>query len=346
MERFFASDNCSGVHPEILKAIEAVNKGHVVGYGDDIYTKKAIEQFQKEFGEDVDVFFTFLGTGANVTGISSVLNPYQAVICAESAHINEDECGAVERFSGSKLIPIETHNGKLTVELIEPHYKAIGFEHHAQPKVISITQTTELGTVYRPGEIKKITDWAHQRNLLVHMDGARIANAAVFLNIPFKAFTKDVGVDILSFGGTKNGLMYGEAVVFFNSHLAQNYKYIRKQGMQLASKMRFIAAQFDAYFKNTFWQNLAKNANEVAQYLADEIKVFPFIELTQKVESNGLFVKLPKELAEALQEEIFFYDWDESNNVYRWMCSWDTTKDDVQSMIRLIQQKAKHLQLI
>ncbi len=336
MNRFFASDNSSGVHPEFLKAISEVNKGHVIGYGDDIYTESAIAEFKNHFGKDIEVFFTFLGTGANVLGLSSLTNPYSAILCAETAHIFEDECGAVERFGGAKLIPIETMDGKLTVDLIKPHIRGIGMEHHSQVKVISITQVTELGTLYSVKEIKSITEFAHQNNLLVHMDGARISNAAVSLNIPFKDFTKDAGIDILSFGGTKNGMMYGEAVIFFNTDLSKDFKYIRKQGMQLASKMRYISAQFECFLKNDLWKKLAEHSNAMAQLLAKEIESVPSIQLRQKVEANGLFVKIPKTLAHKLQKKHFFYDWDESKNIYRWMCSWDTTEEDIYEFIKEI----------
>ena len=336
MSRFFASDNNSGVHPKFLKAIADVNTEHVLGYGDDIYTQKAIQAFKNAFGKDIDVFFTFLGTGANVLGLNALTNPYNSIICAETAHIFEDECGAVERFGGAKLIPIETSNGKLTVKLIQPKIKGVGFEHHSQPKVISITQVSELGTVYSVDEIKSITEFAHKNDMLVHMDGARISNAAVSLGLDFKAFTKDAGIDILSFGGTKNGMMYGEAVIFFNTKLAESFKYIRKQGMQLASKMRYISAQFECFLKNDFWKELATHSNNMAQLLAKEIEPLPFVKLNQKVEGNGLFVQIDKKLANKLQEKHFFYDWDEDNNIYRWMCSWDTTKEDINDFIKEI----------
>ena len=336
MSRFFASDNSSPVHPKFLKAIADVNKGHVVAYGDDVYTERAIASFKEIFGSSVEVFFTFLGTGANVLGLNALTNPYHAVICAETAHIFEDECGAVERFGGVKLIPISTPDGKLTVDLIKGHVRGIGMEHHSQVKVISITQVTELGTVYSVDEIREIANFAHRNNLLLHMDGARISNAAVHLDLPFRAFTKDVGVDILSFGGTKNGMMYGEAVVFFNTDLAKDFKYIRKQGMQLASKMRYISAQFERFFKEDFWKELASHSNKMALLLAKEIKELPSITLVQNVESNGLFVKIPKHIAEQLQKKYFFYDWDEAEEIYRWMCSWDTTSDDITSFVAYV----------
>ena len=335
MNRFFASDNSSGVHPDFLSAISKANKGHVLGYGEDIYTDRAIGSFKNEFGKDIDVFFTFLGTGANVLGLKAITHSFNSILCADSAHIFEDECGAVEHFGGSKLIPIPTEDGKLTVELIEPYIKGVDCEHHSQVKVISITQVTELGTVYSLEEIQKITHFAHQNNLLVHMDGARISNAAVKLNLPFKDFTKDAGIDILSFGGTKNGMMYGEAVIFFDTSLSQNFKYIRKQGMQLASKMRYISAQFECFFKNNLWEKLAQQANNSAKILEKRLSEIPEIEIKQKVDANGLFVKITRNIAEKIQKHYFFYEWDKTNEIYRWMCSWDTTEDDIEEFITL-----------
>lgn len=343
MERFFASDNCSGVHPEFLKAMSKANEGHVLGYGDDKYTDAAISAFKQKFGEDIEVFFTFLGTGANVLGLSALTNPYSAILCAETAHIFEDECGAVERFGGAKLIPIETEDGKLTVDLIKPFVRGLGVEHHSQVKVISITQVSEWGTVYSVEEIKAITEFAHEHGLLVHMDGARISNAAISLDLPFKAFTKDAGVDILSFGGTKNGMMYGEAVIFFNTEYAKDFKYIRKQGMQLASKMRYISIQFETFLKDDFWKGLATHSNKMAQILSDKVKQLDKIELVQEVQANGLFVKIPLALATKLQEKHFFYDWDESKEIFRWMCSWDTQEEDINGLVEQIELLSKNI---
>jgi len=249
-KRGFASDNNSGVHPEILKAIIEANEGHTVAYGDDIYTERAKQKFYEHFGNDIDIYFVFIGTAANVLGLNAATRSWNAIICAETAHINVDECGAPEKFNGFKLLSIETPNGKLTVDLIKKHMHGFGFEHHSQPKVISITQATEMGTVYTKEEIMALADFAHKNNMYLHMDGARIANAAVTLNMQFKEFTKDAGVDILSFGGTKNGMMYGEAILFLNKQLGEDFKYVRKQAMQLASKMRFISAQFERYLTN------------------------------------------------------------------------------------------------
>jgi len=338
-KRGFASDNNSGVHPEILKAIIEANQGHTVAYGDDIYTQRAKQKFYEHFGNDIDIYFVFIGTAANVLGLNAATRSWNAIICAETAHINVDECGAPEKFNGFKLLSIETPNGKLTVDLIKKHMHGFGFEHHSQPKVISITQATEMGTVYTKEEIMALADFAHKNNMYLHMDGARIANAAVTLNMQFKEFTKDAGVDILSFGGTKNGMMYGEAILFLNKQLGQDFKYVRKQGMQLASKMRFISAQFERYLTNNLWNESASHANRMAKLLASKVQEIPQIKITQKVEANGVFAIVPKEIIEDLKKEYFFYDWDESKNEVRWMCSFDTTEEDIFNFIHLIKSK-------
>ncbi len=336
-KRGFASDNNSGIHPAILEAIQNVNVGHVAGYGDDIYTQNAINEFKKIFGNEIEVFFVFNGTGANILSITSSTNSFNSVICAATAHIFVDECGAPEKASGCKLIPITTKDGKLTPELIKPQLLGFGFEHHSQPKLISISQVTELGTVYEVDEIKAICKLAHQHGMLVHMDGARIANAAVSLNLPFNAFTNDAGIDVLSFGGTKNGMMFGEAVIFFNKELAENAKYIRKQSTQLYSKMRFIAAQFSAYFENDLWKINAAHANKMASVLAGKL-VEIGIPITQKVSANGIFALLDDEIRDKLQKEYFFYPWDESNHEVRWMTSFDTAPEDIDSFCKALEK--------
>lgn len=338
MKRGFASDNNSGVHPEILKSFEKVNKGHVVGYGDDPFTAEASSLFKKEFGENIEVFFVFNGTGANVLSLSTLSRSFNSVICAETAHIQEDECGAPEKFTGCKLLPVETHNGKITPEQIKPHLTGFDFEHHSQPGIISISQVTEMGTVYSVDEIKAITDLAHQHNMFVHMDGARIANAAVSLNLPFAAFTRDAGIDVLSFGGTKNGMMMGEAVVFFNPGLTKFTKYIRKQSMQLFSKMRFVGGQFIAYFENNLWKQNAMHSNKMAKLLEQEVKAIPQIKITQKVDANGIFAIVPREIVPKLQQEYFFYIWNEERSEVRWMTSFDTQKEDIYKFAALIKK--------
>lgn len=336
MKRGFASDNNSGVHPEILNAMQAANEGHTVGYGGDELTRHAIQLFRHEFGEQTDVYFVFNGTGANVLALSTLTRSYHAVICAETAHIQVDECGAPEKFTGCKLLPVPTIRGKITPEGICKYLHGFGFEHHAQPKVISISQVTELGTVYSIEEIRAITDLAHQYGLYVHMDGARLANAAVALNLPFRAFTVDAGIDVLSFGGTKNGMMLGEAVLFFNPELSENAKYIRKQSMQLFSKMRFVSAQFIAYLSNDLWKTNAAHSNRMAKLLEEKVKDISSVQLTQEVEANGVFAIVPPEIIPALQERYFFYVWDEFRSEVRWMTSFDTREEDIVKFTELL----------
>ncbi len=336
MKRGFASDNNSGVHPQILKALEKVNEGHVTGYGGDPYTAEAISIFRNEFGDDTEVFFVFNGTGANVLGLSNLTRSFNSIICAETAHIHEDECGAPEKFTGCKLLSVETHDGKITPEQILPHLKGFNFEHHSQPGVISISQVTEMGTLYLPEEIKALASLAHQHGMYLHMDGARIANAAASLGLPFRVFTRDAGVDVLSFGGTKNGMMMGEAVLFFNPGLAKNTKYIRKQSMQLYSKMRFVAGQFIAYFENELWRQNAAHANRMAKLLKTEVSQIPQVRITQQVDANGIFAIVPREIIPLLQEKYFFYIWNEPRSEVRWMCSFDTQENDIYEFVTLI----------
>jgi threonine aldolase len=338
MKKGFASDNNSGVHPQILEAIKKANAGHVVGYGNDPYTQKAIKNFKEMFGSETEVFFVFNGTGANVLGLSTVTQSFNSIICAETAHIHEDECGAPEKFTGCKLLPVETKNGKLTPDSIEHHLKGFDFEHHSQPKVISISQVTEMGTVYMPNEIIALADLAHKNNMFLHMDGARIANAAVSLSMDFSTFTKNCGVDILSFGGTKNGMMMGEAVLFFNPDLTDMTKYIRKQSMQLFSKMRYVGAQFNAYFENDLWKQNASHSNKMAKLLETEIEKIPEIEITQPVDANGVFAIVPRKIIAPLQDKFFFYIWNERKSEVRWMTSFDTTEEEIFEFVKMIKK--------
>lgn len=341
-ERGFASDNNAPVHPVIMEAIRNANNGHCIAYGDDPYTERAVQKIKEFFGTSCEVFFVFTGTAANVLGITAVTRPFHAVICAETAHIHTDECGAPERFAGCKILPVPTGNGKITPEQVKKHLHGFGFEHHSQPGLISITQATELGTVYSIDEIRELSELAHQYGMLLHVDGARIANAAVTLSCSFREMIVDTGVDILSFGGTKNGLMYGEAIVFLKNCLSENFKYIRKQGMQLASKMRFIAAQFEAYLTDNLWKNMAEHANSMARLLAGEIRKIPGIEITRPTEANGVFAIVPPEIIPLLQKEFFFYIWDEEKSEVRWMCSWDTTEEDVFRFTDLVRESMKY----
>jgi len=336
--RGFASDNNSGIHPDILKSIERANKGHVIAYGDDIYTERAILKVKEHFGEEIEVFFVLTGTAANVLGLTMVSNTYNSIICADTAHINVDECGAPERFSGCKIIAVESQDGKIDIDSIKKHLYGFGFEHHSQPKIVSISQPTELGTVYTTNEISELGSYIHKYNMLLHMDGARLSNAAVSLGVGFKDLTKNAGVDVLSFGGTKNGMLFGESVIFFNKKLADDFKFIRKQGMQLASKMRYISAQFETYLSDDLWKKNALHANNMAQLLHTEISGLPNVNITQKVQSNSVFVVLPEHSIKILQDEYFFYVWDEEKHEVRWMTSFDTTEKDIYDFAALVRE--------
>ncbi|HKG47294.1 MAG TPA: beta-eliminating lyase-related protein [Pyrinomonadaceae bacterium] len=340
-KRSFASDNNAGVHAEIIEAIRNANDGHVIAYGGDPITARAMELFHKYFGNDVAVYFVFGGTGANVLGLKAITKSFHAILCSESAHVHVDEAGAPEKFTGCKLITIPTLDGKLRVEQIKPMLHGIGVEHHVQPRVIQISQVTEMGTIYTPQELKTLADFAHDNGMLLHVDGARLANAAVALNATFKEITADVGVDVLSFGGTKNGMMYGEAVVFFDKSLAGDFKYIRKQGMHLPSKMRFISAQFEALLSGDLWRRSAMHANRMAQVLGSELAKVPKIKLTQPVESNGVFATIPKEYIPVLQEKYFFYVWDDAISEVRFMASFDTSEDDIRDFVEFVKQIVK-----
>src|ERR1700758_4103272 len=289
--RSFASDNNAGVHPEILEAIARANDGHVIAYGDDAYTRAAIAKFEEHFGPGIEVFFTFNGTGANVLGLQALTRPYQAVLCSDYAHIYTDECGAPEKHLGSKLIPLAHEDGKISLDAVRHAYHGIGDQHHVQARVISITQSTEMGTVYQPEEIQALAEFAHERDMFLHMDGARLANAAVSLGQSLRQATRDLGVDVPSFGGTKNGIMGGEAVVFFQPKLAADFLYLRKQSMQLASKMRFISAQLGALLPNALWLDNAQHSNRMAKLLEKEISQIPQIKIVSPVEANGIFAQ-------------------------------------------------------
>ncbi|HEY7353989.1 MAG TPA: low specificity L-threonine aldolase [Terriglobales bacterium] len=336
--RSFASDNNAGVHPEVLEAIAAVNQGHVVGYGDDPYTQAAARLFKKYFGSDIEVYFVFNGTAANCLSLKALTSSYHAIICAEAAHIYVDECGAPEKFTGCKLIPVPTRNGKLTVEAVRSAYHGIGVEHHVQPRVISITQCTEVGTVYKPNEIRDLARFAHDHGMFLHVDGARIANAAAALNLGLRESTRDLGVDVLSFGATKNGALGAEAVVFSDAKLAADFKFYRKQGMQLASKMRFSAAQFEALLKDGLWLRNARHANRMAQLLKREVSKIPQLKLVYSVDANGVFAQVPRGAIAKLQKRYFFYVWDEAKSIVRWMCSWDTTEQDVKQFADFVRK--------
>lgn len=339
--RSFASDNNAGIHPEVLDAIARANLGHVIAYGADPYTQSAIAKFEELFGSDIDVFFTFNGTGANVLGLQALTRPYHAILCTDYAHIYMDECGAPEKHTGCKLIPLPHQNGKVTVEAVRRAYHGIGDQHHVQARVISITQSTEMGTVYQPQEIEALARFAHERDMFLHMDGARIANAAVSLRQTLRQATRDLGVDVLSFGGTKNGIMGGEAVVFFDRALAADFRFLRKQGMQLASKMRFIAVQFEALLTDDLWRRSAEHSNRMARLLEHELQGIPQVRIAWKVESNGVFAQIPAQAIEKIKEQYFFYPWIEEQSIVRWMCSFDTTEEDVKRFIKLVAETVR-----
>lgn len=336
MKRGFGSDNHSGISPEVLKAIADANVDHALAYGDDEYCARVEQLFKQHFGNQAVVSFVFNGTGANTMAIDAMVRSHEAVICAETAHVNVDECGAPQRIVGCRLLTVDTPDGKLTPELVMTRMHGFGFEHHSQPKAITITQSTELGTLYTINEIKALADLAHKHNMYLHMDGARLANAAVALSCTFKEMTADAGVDVVSFGGTKNGLMIGESVVFLNPELAKDYKYRRKQGLQLCSKMRFLAVQFEAYFKDDLWRKNAEHSNRMAQLLYNKVKDIPQVKVVYPVQVNGVFVQLPRKVWTELQKQYFFYDWDLDNDVVRWMCSFDTTEDDIENFVKAL----------
>ena len=339
--RSFASDNNAGVHPEILEAITRANQGHVVAYGDDPYTRSAVNRFEEHFGPDIAVFFTFNGTGANVLGLQALTRSFQSILCSDYAHIYCDECGAPEKHTGCKLIPLPHQDGKITLDSVRQAYHGIGDEHHSQPRVISITHSTEMGTVYQPEEIRALARFAHERDMFLHVDGARIANAAASLGQTLRQATRDLGVDVLSFGGTKNGILGGEAVVFFHPEHGQDFLYLRKQSMQLASKMRFIAAQFEALLTNDLWRRNAEHANRMARLLEKEIGCIPGVKVVWKVEANGVFVQLPRHAIEKIGQHYFFYTWIEEESIVRWMCSFDTTEDDIRKFAEVVSEAVK-----
>jgi len=339
--RSFASDNNAGVHPEVLEAIARANQGHVVAYGDDPYTRSAVARFEEHFGEGIEVFYTFNGTGANVLGLQALNRPYHAVLCSEHAHIYTDECGAPEKHTGCKLIPLPNPDGKITLDAVRHAYHGIGDQHHVQARVISITQSTEMGTVYQAGEIQALARFAHEHEMFLHVDGARIANAAASLGQTLRQATRDLGADVLSFGGTKNGILGGEAVVFFNRKLSTDFLYLRKQGMQLASKMRFIAVQFEALLTDDLWRRSAQHANHMARLLEAELRRIPQVKIVWKVEANGVFAQIPRHAIQKIKDRYFFYMWIEEESIVRWMCSFDTTEGDVKEFAKAVAEAVK-----
>jgi threonine aldolase len=326
-QRGFASDNSATIHPDVLAAIARVNVGHTFGYGHDDYTLSVEARVAGAFGPDASAFFVFNGTGANVVSLRAACRRFEGVICAETAHLNVDECGAPEAIAGLKLLTVAGVDGKLTPGLVESRITRIGDEHAVQPHAVSISQCTELGTLYSVAEMRELADLAHEHDLVLHVDGARLSNAAAALGGSLREVVD--GADVVSFGGTKNGLLGAEAVVLLNPQLAHDFLYIRKQSMQLASKMRFLAAQFDALLTGELWLRCAGHANAMASRLAAGLDGVPGLTITRPVETNAVFATVPPAVIESLQAEYPFYTWDEAAGEVRWMCSWDTTEDDV-----------------
>lgn len=330
--RSFASDNNSGVHPRVMEALIKANDNHAVGYGDDPWTAAAVTKIKEVFGESASPFFVFNGTGANSVALQAVTRSFNSILCAETAHIHVDECGAPGRMTGCTLVTIPTPDGKLTPEFIKPRLHNFGVCHHSQPKAVYISQVSELGTVYTVEEVKALADLLHAYDMYLHMDGARLANACAYIGCTMKEMTVDAGVDILSFGGTKNGMMMGEAVISFRPEITENLPYFRKQSAQLASKLRYLSAQFIPYLEPDVWLDNARKANRSAARLANILRQYPEIRFTQKVESNQLFFTLPAEAVRKLQEKYFFYMWNEEMNEARLVTSWDTTEADLEAI--------------
>jgi threonine aldolase len=337
--RAFASDNYAGMHPEVLTALAAANEGHVVAYGDDPYTSLLATIMRDHFGDQAETYPLFTGTGANVVALQSMTTRWQAVICADGAHINADEGGAPETMAGLKLHTVATPDGKLTPALVDRQAWGFGDEHRAQPAVVSITQSTELGTRYTPDEIAALADHVHSLGMTLHLDGARISNAAAGLDLPLRAFTTDAGVDVVSFGGTKNGLMAAEAVVVLNPDAVAGVIYLRKTSMHLASKMRFVSAQLVALLEGDLWLRSARHSNAMARRLAGAVRDIPGVQVTQPVEANAVFAILPADVTLRLQKRFRFYTWNPHTGEVRWMCAFDTTEDDVDAFAAAVAEE-------
>jgi len=339
--RGFASDNYAGVHPEVLAALAHANDGHQVSYGEDVYTARLGDVVREQFGEAAEVFPVFNGTGANVVALTSLLPRWGAVVATRTAHIHSDEGGAPEKMTGIKLFVVPTPDGKLTPELIATEAWGWGDEHRAQPLAVSITQTTELGTLYTPAEIRAIADFAHSHGMALHLDGARIWNAAAALGVPFREFTTDAGVDILSFGGTKNGLLGAEAVVVIDPARVDGLVFLRKTTMQLASKMRFLSAQLLALFEGGLGLASATHANAMAARLRGALDdlALPGLSFSQATQANAVFAVLDNAAADRIREKVRFYDWDRARGEVRWMTAFDTTEADVDAFVEVIRSE-------
>lgn len=334
----FASDNNAPAHPAVIEAIVWANQGHALAYGADYYTKRATENIRQVFGQDCTPFFLFTGTGANVLSMAALARPYHGVICAESAHLNGAECGSPERFAGVKLLSVPTDTGKITPNDITGFLNHQGDQHHVQPKVVSLTQATDFGFYYTPEEVSDICDCAHDNGMRVHMDGARLYNACAALGVSLKEMTTETGIDVLSLGGTKNGLLGAEAVLFFRPEPAEDFKYIRKQGMQLASKMRFLAVQMEALLTNDLWRTNAENANRMAKLLADGLEEIPGVTLTREVQTNMVYCVIPPGSIRKIYEDYLFFVFDENRSEVRLVTNYDTTEDDVVGFIEAVKK--------
>lgn len=334
--RGFASDNYSGVHPEVLAKLAAANDGHQPSYGQDIHTEHLGELIRQHFGPSARAFPVLTGTGANVIALQAMTTRWGAVVCSESAHVHVDEGGAPEHVGGLKLWTVPTPDGKLTPDLVDRQARGFGDEHRAQPQVVSLTQSTELGTVYSVGELQALCEQAHRHRMRVHLDGARLANAAAALDVPLAALTSEVGVDVVTFGGTKNGLLLGECVVVLDPDLAEPVLRLRKTSMQLASKMRFLSAQFEALLTDDLWFRSARHANDMARRLSESVRDLPGLRITQPVQANAVFAVLAAEVTVRLQQRFAFYVWDESTGEVRWMTTFDTTETDVDAFAAAI----------
>lgn len=334
--RSFASDNNSGVHPQVMQALSEANKDHALGYGDDLWTEEAICKIREAFTPDCEPLFVFNGTGSNVVALQLMTRSYHSIVCAETAHIYVDECGSPVKMTGCQIRPVATPDGKLTPELIAPYLHGFGDQHHSQPAAIYLSQCTELGTIYTPEELKAITTLAHRQGMRVHMDGARIANACAALNLSLKAMTVDCGIDVLSFGGTKNGLMMGECVIVFDESLKAEARFVRKQSAQLASKMRYLSCQFTAYLAGDLWLRNATHANAMAHKLYEALNRYPGVRFIQKAESNQLFLTMPRPIIDRMLQSYFFYFWNEAADEIRLVTSFDTTEQDIEEFINLL----------
>ncbi len=338
MKRGFGSDNHSATHPRILRALMEVQTGHVPSYGTDHYSDVALKLFREKFGNTAEAYFVFNGTAANVLSLKTLAKSYHSVLCSDVSHLNVDECASPEVIANCKLWALPSADGKLKLEQLKEAIIRKGDQHFSQMKIISLTQPTEYGTVYSIQEMQEISNWAHSEGLKVHIDGARLANAAVQLNVDFKQLITDLKIDAVSFGGTKNGLLFGEAVILFDPSLKEDIKYYRKQIGQLPSKTRMIAAQFAAYLKDDLWKEIAAHSLSMAKLLYENVAQIPHVRITQKIESNVVFAIIPKEWLKKLREEHFFYVWNEKTNECRWMTSWDTQKEDVLSFAKKLKE--------